>query len=168
MPPPSVSNELAPWGPEIELFWEDFQAGQLYQLGSHLITAGEIVEFGERFDPQPFHTDRERAERSAFHGLIASGWHSASIWMRLFWDGVLSRSASLGSPGVEELKWLAPVRPGDELQGALEVISTRPSRSRPDRGSVQIRAELTDRQGVVKLQMIAWVVFGRRPTSNCG
>jgi acyl dehydratase len=160
--------EIAAWGPEIDLFWEDFQVGQVHQLGSHLITAEEIIDFARRFDPQPFHVDPERAKRSAFQGLIASGWHSASIWMRLYWDGVLSRSASLGSPGVENLDWRAPVRPGDELRGSLEVISTRPSHSRPDRGLVQVKAELTDQHEVVKLQMTAWGLFGRRPTSASG
>jgi acyl dehydratase len=156
---------MAAWDPKIDLFWEDFQIGQVHQLGTHLITTEEIVEFGRRFDPQPFHVDPRRAERLAFHGLIASGWHSASIWMRLYWDSILSRAASLGSPGVEDLEWLAPVRPGDELRGSLEIISARTSKSRPDRGLVQIKAELTDQQEVVKLRMTAWGLFGRRPTS---
>jgi len=165
LPARPSQTELAPWGPEIHLFWEDFQVGQVEQLGSHLISTEEIIDFGRRFDPQPFHVDPERAQQSAFHGLVASGWHSASIWMRLYWDGMLSRAASLGSPGVEDLKWLAPVRPGDDLQGSLEVISTRPSLSRPDRGLVLLRGELTDQTGVVKLQVSAWGLFARRPLS---
>ncbi|MGH7643526.1 MAG: MaoC family dehydratase [Candidatus Dormibacteria bacterium] len=163
MPESPAASELAPWGPEIDLFWEDFTVGELHQLGSHLITSEEIVEFGRSFDPQPFHTNPARAQRSTFHGLIASGWHSAAIWMRLYWDGVLWRAASLGSPGVEDLKWLAPVRPGDELRGSLEILSSRLSVSRPDRGLVQIGAELIDQQGIVKLRMTAWGLFGRRP-----
>lgn len=168
MPDQQPAAELAPWGPEIDLYWEDFQVGQVHQLGSHLISAAEIVEFGRRFDPQPFHVDPERAARSPFQGLIASGWHSASLWMRLYWDSLLSRSASLGSPGVEDLDWLAPVRPDDELRGSLEIISARPSRSRPDRGLVQVRAELTDQHDVVKLRMTVWGLFGRRSTATGG
>ncbi len=159
-------TEIAPWGPEIDLFWEDFEVGQVRQLGSHLITAEEIVEFARQFDPQPFHVDPDRAHRAqktVFQGLIASGWHSASIWMRLYVDSLLNRAASLGSPGVDNVAWLSPVRPGDDLRASLEVISARPSQSRPDRGLVQVRAELTDQEGVIKLRMTAWGLFGRRP-----
>jgi acyl dehydratase len=155
-------TEIAPWGPEIDLFWEDFEVGQVRQLGSHLITAEEIVEFARQFDPQPFHVDPDRAQKTVFQGLIASGWHSASIWMRLYCDTVLHRATSLGSPGVDDLAWLSPVRPGDDLRASLEVISARPSQSRPDRGLVQIRGELTDQLGVVKLTVMAWGLFGRR------
>lgn len=161
-------SELAPWGPEIDFFWEDFEVGQRRQLGSHLVTAQEIVDFARRFDPQPFHVDPDRARHSAFHGLVASGWHSAAIWMRLYFDSLLSHSASIGSPGVDDLAWLSPVRPGDELQGSLEVISARPSRSRPDRGLVQIRAELTNQEGTVTLRMTPWGLFGRRPQPGAG
>jgi acyl dehydratase len=156
-------TEIAPWGPQIDLFWEDFEVGQVRQLGSHLITAEEIVEFARQFDPQPYHVDPALAQETVFQGLIASGWHSASIWMRLYVDSLLHRAASLGSPGVDNVAWLSPVRPGDELRGSLEIISARPSRSRPDRGLVQVRAELTDQEGVIKLRMTAWGLFGRRP-----
>ncbi|HVB14108.1 MAG TPA: MaoC family dehydratase [Candidatus Dormibacteraeota bacterium] len=163
VPTHEQTSEFDHWGPEIDLFWEDFTVGQVHQLGAHLITAEEIVDFGRRFDPQPFHVDPELARHSMFQGLVASGWHSAAIWMRLYWDGLLFRAASLVSPGADELHWLAPVRPGDELRGSFEIISVRPSRSRPDRGLVQARAELTDADGVVKLRMTVWGLFGRRP-----
>src|SRR5487761_1355444 len=117
-PPP----ELAPWGPEIDLFWEDLVVGRVEHLGSRLVTAEEIIEFARQFDPQPFHIDPRRARESVFGGLVASGWHSASIRMRLYYDGLLRRCASLGSPGVERLEWLAPVRPGDRVAASLEVI----------------------------------------------
>lgn len=162
VPADELSSEPAPWGPEIDFFWEDFEVGRVIQLGTHLMTAEEILEFGRQFDPQPFHVDPELARKSAFGGLIASGWQSASIWMRLYWDGLLHRCASLGSPGVDDIAWLAPVRPGDELTGSLEVVMKRPSKSRPDRGLVQIRAELADQSGLVKLRMTAWGLFARR------
>ncbi len=168
MPSDTPPSEPALWGPEIELYWEDLLVGQLHQLGSHRITAEEIIGFASRFDPQPFHVDPELAQRSAFQGLIASGWHSASIWMRLYWNGILSRAASLGSPGVEKLDWLSPVRPEDLLRGSLEIIDSRPSRSRPGCGLVQIRGELTDHEDVVKLRMTAWGMFGRRSSSLPG
>lgn len=165
MQPPELPSEFVSWGPEIDFFWEDFAVGQRHRLGSHLVTAEEIIDFARRFDPQPFHVDPERARHSAFHGLVASGWHSAAIWMRLYFDGLLSRCASIGSPGVDEVAWLSPVRPGDELRGSLEVISTRPSRSRPDRGLIQARAELINQEGTVTLRMTPWGMFGRRPSA---
>jgi acyl dehydratase len=168
VPVDEPSSEPAPWGPEIDFFWEDFQVGAVTQLGTHLMTAEEILEFSRSFDPQPFHADPKLAERSVFHGLIASGWHSAAIWMRLYWDGLLHRAASLGSPGVDKIVWLAPVRPGDELTASMEVLDTRPSQSQPTRGLVQIKAELTDQDAVVKLRMTAWGLFGRRPDSEPG
>lgn len=166
VPVDEPSSEPAPWGPEIDIFWDDIQVGEVTQLGTHLMTAEEILEFGRRFDPQPFHADPERAETTVFHGLIASGFHSAAVWMRLYWDGFLHRAASLGSPGLDDLAWLAPVRPGDQLTASMEVLSARLSGSSPNRGLVQIRGQLTDQAGVVKLRMTAWGLFGRRPTSD--
>ncbi|HEY6539249.1 MAG TPA: MaoC family dehydratase [Candidatus Dormibacteraeota bacterium] len=136
--------------------------GQVWQLGSHRVTSTEILEFARQFDPQPFHVDPERARQTIFGGLIASGWHSASLWMRLYCDEVLSHSASMGSPGVDRVEWLNPVRPGDELRGSLVVVASRPSKSRPDRGLVQIQGELTDQDGVLKTRLTAWGLFGRR------
>lgn len=159
-------SELAPWGAGVNLFWEDFEVGRVFQLGSHLITAEEILEFGRRFDPQPYHADEELARSSVFKGLIASGWHSASLWMRLYYDSVLSRAASLGSPGADDIAWLKPVRPGDVLSGSVEVISARPSASRPDRGLVQLRGEMVDQTGAVKMRLTAWGLFARRPTAS--
>jgi acyl dehydratase len=158
--------QLAPFGEGIDLFWEDFDVGQVFHLGSHQISAEEILEFRRRFDPQPFHVDPDNAGRTVFPGLIASGWHSCSIWMRLFVDAVLSHAASLGSPGIDQVAWLQPVRPGDVLSGSVEVISTRPSHGRPDRGLVQVRSELVDQAGAVKMRLTAWELLGRRPTAG--
>jgi acyl dehydratase len=156
------------WGPEIDLFWEDLQPGAHFELGSHLVSQDEIIAFAQQFDPQPFHTNPARARESIFGRLIASGWHSASIWMRLYFDAVLSHAASLGSPGVEELQWLSPVHPGDELTGSVEAIAARLSKSRPERGLVQLRGELRDQTGDVKMRLTAWGLFGRHSQQDPG
>ena len=113
------------------LYFEDFEEGQVYELGEKTLTKEEIVAFAREYDPQPFHVDEEAAKGSAFGGLIASGWHTAAIFMRLYADAVLSRAESMGSPGVEELRWLKPVRPGDTLSARLTVLDAAPSASRP-------------------------------------
>jgi acyl dehydratase len=146
-----------------ERYFEDFAAGDTLALGSHTVTAAEIVAFAQQWDPQPFHVDEEAAQQSVFGGLIASGWHTAALWMRLYVDSLLGAASSQGSPGVEELRWLAPVRPGDTLTGRLEVLETTPSSRRPDRGTVRIRAEMVNGDGVVVLTMTSRGHFGRRP-----
>lgn len=159
MPPGSSRGP----GAEIDLYWEDLAPGRRFALGAHRVTEEEILAFGREFDPQPFHVDPERAQETVFGGLIASGWHSASVWMRLWVDAVLSHAASLGASGVEQLQWRRPVRPGDLLSGSAEVLSRRPSASRPERGWTQVRGELVDEGGEVKVSMVAWGLFGRRP-----
>jgi acyl dehydratase len=145
-----------------EHYFEDFEPGQVFELGSHDVTEAEIVEFAERWDPQPFHTDAEAAAESVFGGLIASGWHTGAMWMRLYVDSLLGGMTSMGSPGIEELRWLAPVRPGDTLHGRLTVLETTPSERRPDRGTVRIRGEMVNGEGVVVMSMISRGHFGRR------
>ena len=149
-----------------ELHFEDFEAGQVFELGSRTVTAEEIVAFARAWDPQPFHTDAHAAEASPFGGLIASGWHTGAMWMRLYVDSVLGRAASMGSPGIEELRWLAPVRPGDTLSGRLTVLEATPSERRPDRGTIRSRAEMVNQDGVTVMSMVARGHFGRRPTSH--
>jgi acyl dehydratase len=144
-------------------YFEDFAPGDTVELGSHTVTEDEIVAFARQWDPQSFHVDPEAARESVFGGLIASGWHTASLWMRLYVDSFLGVADSRGSPGVEELRWLAPVRPGDTLTGRLEVLETSPSASRPDRGTVRIRGEMVNGDGVVVLSMRSRGHFGRRP-----
>ena len=145
------------------LHFEDLHEGQIIALGSHTMTSDEIVAFARQFDPQPFHIDPEAAAASTFGGLIASGWHTASVFMRLYVDAVLADAASMGSPGIEQLRWLHPVRPGDELTGAFVVTSTRRSSKRADRGTVFFRGEMTNQDGVVVLSMSGRGLFGRRP-----
>ena len=146
-----------------ERYFEDFAVGQVVELGSRTVTEEEIVAFAREFDPQPFHVDPEAARESVFGGLIASGWHTGAVWMRLYVDSLLGGTASMGSPGIEELRWLAPVRPGDTLTGRLTVLETTPSATRSDRGTVRIRGELENQDGVVVLRMSSRGHFGRRP-----
>jgi acyl dehydratase len=144
-----------------DLYWEDFEAGQTFELGTRTVTEEEIVEFAQRWDPQPFHVDPEAARDSIFGGLIASGWHTGAMWMRMYVDNVLGEG-SRGSPGIEELRWLAPVRPGDTLTGSLTVLEATPSERDPTRGTVRIRAEMTNGDGVVVMRMISRGHFARR------
>ena len=143
-------------------FFEDFAAGQIFDLGAHTMTRDEIVDFARQFDPQPFHVDDEAAQKSPFGGLIASGWHTAAVFMRLYVDALLADAASMGSPGISELRWLAPVRPGDTLTGRFIVESVQPSSKRPDRGTVFFRSEMVTAEGTVVLSMTGRGYFARR------
>jgi acyl dehydratase len=120
------------------LHFEDFAAGQIYPLGTHILTPEEIIAFAREFDPQPQHLDPEAAGKSMLGGLAASGWHLCALAIRMIVDGLFSRAASLGAPGVEEVQWRRPVRVGDALRLEAEVLETRIS-SRPDRGYVRMR-----------------------------
>ncbi|BBG04461.1 MULTISPECIES: MaoC/PaaZ C-terminal domain-containing protein [Pseudonocardia] len=120
-----------------ELYFEDFVPGSVFDLGTTVVDEAEMVAFSRRFDPQPFHLDRAAGDR-VFGGLAASGWFTASLWMRAYVDHLLSRSASLGSPGGDEIAWPAPVFAGDELRSAMEVLEARVSRSRPSLGLITL------------------------------
>jgi acyl dehydratase len=144
-------------------YWEDFVVGETVELGTYEVTRDEILEFARRYDPQPFHVDEEAAAAGPFGGLAASGWHTAAMFMRLFVDGIFQHSASMGSPGVEELRWTAPVRPGDVLTGRVRVVGTYPSERRPDRGTVITESEVLNQDGVVVMTMRARGFFRRRP-----
>jgi acyl dehydratase len=145
-----------------DLHFEDFESGQVYELGTRLVTESEIVAFAREWDPQPFHTDPEAAKESVFGGLIASGWQTGAMWMRMYVDTMLG-TAARGSPGIEELRWLAPVRPDDTLSGRLTVLEVTPSATRPDRGTIRIRGEMVNQDGVVVMSMTSRGHFGRRP-----
>lgn len=144
------------------LFFEDFEPGMVLDLGNKTVSEEEIVAFAREYDPQPFHVDEESAAESAFGGLIASGWHTAAIFMRLYVDAVLSKAASQGSPGVEELRWLKPVRPGDTLSARVVVLDAAPSERNPDRGPVYIRSEVDNDRGETVMTMKARGLFTRR------
>src|SRR5690242_4877385 len=115
-------------------YWEDYEVGQKFPLGSTTFSEKEILSFASEFDPQDFHLDRAAAAKSMFGGIIASGWHVASKMMRLFVDNYLDKRTALGSPGLDELRWLKPVRPGDTLTGVVEIAAKVPSRSKPHFG----------------------------------
>jgi acyl dehydratase len=145
-------------------YFEDYRPGDVHEFGEITVTEDEMLEFARRFDPQPIHTDPVFAAEGPFKGLIASGWHTSGIFMRLFADHYLSRVASLASPGVDELRWPAPVRPGDTLRLRAGVREARPSRSKPDRGIVTTRGELLNQDGEVVLSLTAINLLRRRPS----
>jgi len=147
-------------------YFEDFTPGQTIELGTHTITKDEIVAFARQFDPQVFHLDEDAAKRTIYGGLIASGWHTGSLTMRLLYEGVVKDTVSLGSPGVDELRWLKPVRPGDTLSARLTVTECVPSRSKPDRGVVKSTIELRNQHGDVVVSSKGLSLFGRRPASS--
>jgi acyl dehydratase len=126
-----------------ELAFEDFTPGRVFDLGTQVADREEMIDFARRYDPQPFHLDEEAARASVLGGLCASGWFTASIWMRAFVAGVLSKSTSQGSPGGTSFAWPAPMFPGDEVVARAEVLAARRSRSRPSIGLVEMRATLT-------------------------
>jgi acyl dehydratase len=142
--------------------FEDLEPGQVYELGSKVVSADEIVAFARQFDPQPFHVDPEAAKDSVFGGLIASGWHTGAMWMRLYVDALLDGGSSQGSSGLEELRWLAPVRPGDTLFGRLTVLEVTPSESHPERVTIRIRGEMVNQDGVTVMSIVSRGRFARR------
>lgn len=146
-------------------YFEDFAVGDTLELGSVTVSEDEIIEFARAYDPQPFHVDANAAAHSIFGGLIASGWHTCALTMRLMVDGLLSKAASLGSPGVDQIRWQRPVRPGDILTARATVLEVRPSQSRPDRGSMRIRTEVTNQAGETVMWMESIGIMGRRPAT---
>ena len=151
-----------------ELYWEDFEVGQTLEYGGHTVTKDEIVAFARDFDPQVFHLDEEAAKDHFFGGLIASGWQTAGFTMRMMVDGYLCRSSSQGSPGVAELRWMVPVRPGDTLRVRQTILSTRASKSRPTIGLIECRFETLNQHDEVVLAMRSTGMFGRRTPANAG
>ena len=144
-------------------YWEDFRPGEVIELGSRTVSKDSILAFAREFDPQVFHTDEEAARHTVFGGLIASGWHTGSLSMRLFYDGLVRHVVSFGSPGFDELRWIKPVRPGDTLSARLTVLECIPSRSKPDRGVIRALLETRNQHGEVVMSIKAVNLFGRRP-----
>jgi len=143
-------------------YWEDFQIGERAELGRHTFTEEEIVEFARRYDPQPFHVDAESAKHSAFGGLIASGWQTCAVGMRLMVEGYISQTVSLGSPGIDSIRWLKPVRPGDTIAYRRIVLESRASTTRKGVGLVKHRWEAVNQRGELVLTMEGWGMFGRK------
>ncbi|MFC5719472.1 MaoC family dehydratase [Streptomyces gamaensis] len=146
--------------------FEDFRPGDVHELGTVTVTEEDVLEFGRRFDPQPFHTDAERAALSPYGGLIASGWHTAALFMRRYVDGLLAYSACAGSPGVDEMRFHRPVRPGDTLTARVEILGSRPSLGNPATGIVQPKCMLLDADGALVFSAVLHSIFERRSTTT--
>jgi acyl dehydratase len=147
-------------------YWEDIKEGEAVELGSRTLDKERMVAFAREFDPQPFHTDEKAAEASIYGGLIASGWLTGSVLMRIFYDGYLKDTAGLGSPGIDELRWLKPVRPGDTLSARLTVLETAASRSKHDRGIVRSLMEVLNQHGEIVMTTKGVNFFKRRPAGG--
>jgi acyl dehydratase len=144
------------------LTFEDFPPGPFGSFGPRHVTRDEIVTFAAEYDPQPMHLDEEAASKTMLQGLSGSGWHLASVMMRMMVDGFIGRAASLGSPGVNELRWLAPLRPGDDLTLDVEVIEARVSRTRPETGIVTFKVIARNAAGQALCEMVSPIIIGRR------
>ncbi|MBN8961066.1 MAG: MaoC family dehydratase [Rhizobiales bacterium] len=144
------------------LTFEDFPPGHFGTFGPRHVTREEILAFAAEFDPQPMHLDEEAASKSMLRGLSGSGWHLGSLMMRMLFDGFIGRTASLGSPGVDELRWLSPLRPGDDLTLDVEVKEARASRSRPDLGIVTFGMQVRNAAGQVLLEATSPIMVKRR------
>jgi acyl dehydratase len=164
--PPAATFNFAPAaGTAVTVYYEDLSTGDTSSFGRYEMTREEILSFAREYDPQWFHTDPERAAaESPYGGLIASGWHTASATMRMLVDEVLSESAAVGAKGVDELRWPAPVRPGDTLTCENEVLEKVPEH--PERGLVRIRTETFTEEGEKVFSMIGLVMFLRRETMH--
>jgi acyl dehydratase len=149
----------------IKHYWEDFAAGTVREFGQMPVSREAVLEFARQFDPQPFHLDDEAAAGSLFGRLSASGWHTCAMAMRMMCDDYLLDSASLGSPGIDQLKWLKPVCPGDTLSMRLTVLEARVMNSRPGVGLVRSRWEVLNQLDESVLTMEGWGMFGRRPAA---
>jgi acyl dehydratase len=145
-------------------YFEDYIEGDIYRFGSIAVEANEVIAFAKRFDPQAFHVDPDAAKLTAFGGLIASGWHTGALAMRLFADHYLTHVASLGSPGIDELRWVRPVRPQDILSLRITVLKAVPSKSKPDRGAVTSLVEVFNQANEAVMTFKCVNIIGRRPS----
>jgi acyl dehydratase len=144
-------------------YFEDFAPGQDIDLGTRTVTEEEIVAFARDYDPQPFHVDHDAAAQSIYGGIIASGWHTCGMMMRMVVDGLLNRSASMGSPGLDSVRWLAPVRAGDTLNVRYQTVQVKASASKPDRGVVWSKWVAINQHGQTVCTVEGMGMYGRRP-----
>jgi acyl dehydratase len=144
-------------------YLEDFHPGQIIELGSRRLERDEIIEFARKYDPQPFHVDEAAGRRSIYGGLIASGWHTVVTLMRMMVETVAARSATMGSPGIDEIRFVKPVRPGDTLSARMTIRDVVPSRSKPDRGFMRAAYEVSNQHGETVMTMVGLGIYGRRP-----
>jgi acyl dehydratase len=145
-----------------KIYWEDFKPGDTAPMGEKTIDRAEMIAFARLYDPQPFHIDEEAARQSTYGGLIASGWHTVALVMRMMVDSYLNAAASLGSPGVDNVRWLKPVRPGDTIRAMRTVVETRASGSRPEMGLVKSRWEVFNQSDQLVMTMEGYGMFERR------
>lgn len=148
---------------QLKWYFEDFEVGKTINAGSRTVTEEEIVAFATQFDPQPFHVDQAAAAQSIYGGVIASGWHTCGMMMRLMVDSFICESASMGSPGIDEIRWVKPVRGGDTLTVTATVLEARPSTSKPDRGVIVTRWEAQNQHGEVVATIKGMGMYKRRP-----
>jgi acyl dehydratase len=146
-------------------YLEDFAVGQVMEFPPRTVSEDEIIAFARDYDPQPFHLDKEAAKQSLFGGLCASGWHTAGMMMRMLVDNMIGKYASMGSPGVDQLRWVKPVFPGDTLHLRGEILDVKFSRSKPDRGVITSRYEMKNQKGETVLTMQAKGMYARRPAA---
>jgi acyl dehydratase len=152
--------------PANQRYFEDYEAGRVYEFGTITVKEEDIIAFAKQFDPQDFHLDPVKAADHPFGGIVASGWHTISVAMRLYVDHYLSQVASLGSPGVDEVRWPNPLRPGDSLRIRVTILETRPSRSRPDRGIVRAYVEAMNQKDESVLSLTVVSLLGRRSSAT--
>jgi acyl dehydratase len=145
-----------------KFYFEDFKAGDVISMGERTLEKDEMTDFARQFDPQPFHVDEAAAKQSVFGGIIASGWHTCALVMRMMCDSHLNECASLGSPGLDNIRWLKPVRPGDTLSASRIIMETRVSRSKPGTGIIKSRWEVINQRGEMVMTMEGYGMFGRR------
>lgn len=146
----------------IKYYWEDFTPGWVFETATRTLSEEDIVRFAREYDPQIYHTDAEAAKRSPFGGLIASGWQTGAVGMRLMCDGYLLESSCVGSPGIDEMRFIKPVRPGDTLRLRSSVIESAPSKKQPNRGTVLFRWEVLNQNDEVALSMLGRQMYLRR------
>lgn len=163
--PASSPSPTSPSLPYRDRWFEDYVVGETVRFGDLCVSEAEVLEFAQRYDPQPFHLDAQAAAASIYGGIIASGWHTASMAMRMMVDHYISVQASMGSPGIDELRWIHPVRPGDRLQMQVTVLDSRASRSKPDRGMVQFLQEVINQTDTTVMTLKGWGMYRRRPSA---
>ena len=156
------SEATDPTTASARLHWEDFVVGEMREFGHYAVTREAVLDFARQFDPQPFHLDDTAAAGALFGRLAASGWHTCAMAMRMMCDGYLLESSSLGSPGMDSLRWTRPVHPGDTLSMRLTTLEARPMASRPTVGLVLSKSEVLNQHREVVLTMQGWGMFGRR------
>jgi len=149
--------------PSNDRYFEDYIEGDVHRCGSIAVEENEVISFARRFDPQTFHVDPDGAKLTQFGGLIASGWHTCALTMRLFAEHYLTHVASLASPGLDELRWLKPVRPGDILSVRVTVLKATPSKSKPDRGAVTSLVEVFNQLDEAVMTFKCVNIISRRP-----